>query len=64
MIFLIGTKIELNILKLKCATVGHVENFKKLHNWGIHIISEFSDQLHPGIDPCKYSLRIHNFITV
>ena len=29
MIFLTGTKIELNILKLKCATVGHVENFLK-----------------------------------
>ena len=61
MIYLTDITIELNILKLKCAKVGHIEEILRLCNCHIHIISKISNL---GIYPCKCkrSVRIHNII--
>lgn len=61
MIYLTDITITLNILKLKCANVGHIEEILRLFNCYIHIISKISNL---GTYPCKCkkSVRIHNVI--
>ena len=59
MIYLTDIIIELNILKLKCAKVGHIEEIFRLCNCYIHIISKISN-----LGKCKKCVRIHNVIEV
>lgn len=61
MIFLIETAIELNILKLKCTHVGHTQEFLRLRNCHIHIISEISDlDINPHNCKICYPQRYHS----